>query len=162
MVSRWLMQAGTLVVAVLVASACENTREGLEKDAERAAPKIERAAERSAQAAREAGREVAAVAGPAAEAIRAGAAEAGQALRRGAAEVASGADAAQQGAQIKAALMADATIDSTTIDVETDADTKTIVLKGQVRSAAEKSRAASIASAKAPAYRVQNRLEVRP
>lgn len=161
MVSRWLMQAGTLVVAVLVASACENTREGLEKDAERAAPKIERAAERSAQAAREAGREVAAVAGPAAEAIRAGAAEAGQALRRGAAEVASGADAAQQGAQIKAALMADATIDSTTIDVETDADTKTIVLKGHVRSAAEKSKAASIASSKAPSYRVQNRLEVR-
>jgi hyperosmotically inducible protein len=157
MVSRWLMQAGTLVAAVLVASACQNTREGLEKDAEQAAPKVERAAERGAQAARE----VAAAAAPAAEAIKEGAAAAGQALRRGAAEVASGADAAQQGAQIKAALMADATIDSTTIDVETDASTKTVMLKGYVRSAAEKRKAASIATSKAPAYRVQNDLVVR-
>lgn len=162
MMSRRFMQAGVLVAAVLGATACENTREGLEKDAEQAAPKIERAAEQSAQAAREAGREVAAAAAPATRAIKEGAAAAGEALRQGAAEVASGADAAQQGAQIKAALMADATIDSTTIDVETDADTKTIVLNGHVRSAAEKSKAASIASAKAPAYRVQNNLTVRP
>ena len=68
MVSRWLMQAGTLVAAVFVASACQNTREGLEKDAEQAAPKVERAAERSAQAARE----VAAAAAPAAAAIKDG------------------------------------------------------------------------------------------
>ena len=157
MVSRWLMQAGALVAAVFVASACQNTREGLEKDAEQAAPKVERAAERSAQAARE----VAAAAAPAAAAIKDGAAAAGQALRRGAAEVASGADAAQQAAQIKAALMADVTIDSTTIDVETDASTKTVMLKGYVRSAAEKSKAASIATSKAPGYRVQNDLVVR-
>ena len=159
--SRRSVQTAILLLAAFVASACQNTREGLEKDAEQAAPKVERAAERSAQAAREAGREVAAAAAPAAQAIKEGAAAAGQALRQGAAEVASGADAAQQGAQIKAALMADETIDSTTIDVETDADTRTIVLKGHVRSAAEKSKAASIATAKAPAYRVQNNLEVR-
>jgi predicted small secreted protein len=157
MVSRWLMQAGTLVAAVVVVSACQNTREGLEKDAEQAAPKVERAVERSAEAARD----VAAATAPAAEAIKDGAAAAGQALRRGAAEVASSADAAQQGAQIKAALMADVTIDSTTIDVETDARTKTVMLKGSVRSAAEKSKAASIATAKAPAYRIQNDLVVR-
>jgi osmotically-inducible protein OsmY len=160
-VSRRFVRAGILVSAVLVASACQNTREGLEKDAEQAAPKVERAAEQSAQAAREAGREVAAAAAPAAQAIKEGAAAAQQVLRQGAAEVATAADAAQQGAQIKAALMADETIDSTTIDVETDADTRTIVLNGHVRSAAEKSKAASIATAKAPAYRVQNNLEVR-
>ena len=80
MVSRRFVQAGILVSAVLVASACQNTREGLEKDAEQAAPKVERAAERSAQAAREAGREVAAAAAPAAQAIKEGAAAAGQVL----------------------------------------------------------------------------------
>jgi osmotically-inducible protein OsmY len=69
--------------------------------------------------------------------------------------------AAQQSAQFKAALMADATIDSTTIDVVTDADTMTIVLSGHVRSAAEKSRAGSIAPAKAPACRVQNNRQAR-
>lgn len=134
----------------LGASACQNTREGLEKDAEQAAPKIERAAEQTAKAAREAGREVAEAAAPAA-----------QAVKEGAAEMARRADAAQQSAQIKAALMADATIDSTTIDVEADAATRTIVLNGRVRSAAEKDKAASIASAKAPGYRVTNNLEIR-
>jgi osmotically-inducible protein OsmY len=161
MVSRQLVSAGMIIPAVFLACACQNTREGLEKDAEQAAPKIERAAEQSAQAAREAGREIAAAAAPAAQAIKEGAGEAGQVLREGAAEIASGADAAQQAAQIKAALMADATIDSTTIDVEADADTMTVALNGHVRSAAEKSKAASIATAKAPAYRVQNNLEVR-
>jgi predicted small secreted protein len=161
MKSRRFVTAGLLLSTALVAAACQNTREGLEKDAEQAAPKIERAAEQSAQAAREAGREVAAAAAPAAQAIKEGAAVAGQAIREGAAGVARGADAAQQGAQIKAALMADATIDSTTIDVETDAATKTVVLNGHVRSAAEKSRAASIAVAKAPGYRLRNNLEVR-
>jgi osmotically-inducible protein OsmY len=161
MVSRQVVPAGMIISAVFVACACQNTREGLEKDAEQAAPKIERAAERSAQAAREAGREIAAAAAPAAQALKEGAGAAGQVLRERAAEIASGADAAQQGAQIKAALMADATIDSTTVDVETDADTMTVVLNGHVRSAAEKSKAASIATAKAPAYRVQNNLHVR-
>ena len=51
-------------------------------------------------------------------------------------------DAAQQTAQIKTALMADASIDSTGIDVDTNGDTRTVTLKGHVSSAAAKTRAA--------------------
>jgi osmotically-inducible protein OsmY len=56
--------------------------------------------------------------------------------------------------------MADASIDSTSIDVDTNADTKTVTLRGRVRTAAEKTKAASIAADKAPGYRVTNNLEV--
>ncbi len=75
-------------------------------------------------------------------------------------DVADAGDAAQQTAQIKTALMADEAIDSSDIDVDTDADTKTVTLKGRVRSTAEKTKAASIAAAKAPGYRVTNNLQV--
>lgn len=149
------MSTRRFVPAVLLSSAvalagCQNTREGLEKDAENAAPKIERAAEQTAAVARVAGREAAKAAESAAEAIRKGVGEAAQA-----------GDGAQQTAQIKSALMADASIDSTTIDVDTDGDTRTVTLKGQVRSASEKAAVARIAAAKAPGYTIANRLDVR-
>lgn len=188
MTSKTMLGAGMLLSAALLAG-CQNTREGVERDAENAAAASERAAEQTAEATREAGREVSdaaenaaeetrEAAGDAAQATREGMAEAreeareageataeaargaGQMAREGAREVASTGDAAQQTAQIKSALMADATIDSTGIDVDTNADTKTVTLKGRVRTAAEKTRAASIAAAKAPGYRVTNNLEV--
>lgn len=154
---------GVAVVGLTMATVgCENTREGLEKDARANAPKVERAAEQTAAVTREAAREVSKAAGPAVEQIREGTAKAAQAAREQLGGVARMADAAQQTAQIKAELMADASIDSTTIDVETDADTRTVVLKGHVRSATEKASAGRIALAKAPGYVIDNRLQVRP
>ena len=153
---------GLAVIAItLMTAACENTREGLEKDAKANAPKVERAAEQTAAATKEVAREVSKAAGPAVEAIREGTAVAAQAAKQGMSKATRAADAAQQTGQIKAALMADATIDSTTIDVDTQADTQTVVLKGHVRSAAEKASAGRIAAAKAPGFTIANRLEVR-
>ena len=85
---------------------------------------------------------------------------AGDAAREAGGTAATAADAAQQTAQIKTALIADTTIDSTSIDVDTDGPTRTVTLTGRVRTAAEKSKAGSIATAKAPGYRITNNLEV--
>lgn len=158
------MQTRCAVAVIALAAmtvACENTREGLEKDAKANAPKVERAAEQAAAASKEVAREVSTAAGPAVAAIREGTAAAAEVARdrmRGATRAV---DAAQQTAQIKAALMADPAIDSTTIDVDTLADTRTVVLKGHVRSAAEKASAGRIAAAKAPEFTIDNRLDVR-
>jgi osmotically-inducible protein OsmY len=139
-----------LLGAAVVLTGCENTREGIGKDAEQAAPKIERAAEQTAQAARQAGREIAAAAGPAVDRMREGARDAAEA-----------GDAARRTAQIKAALMADAGIDSTTIDIDTDGERRTVTLTGYVRSEAEKAAVARIATDKAGGYAISNQLDVR-
>jgi len=149
-----------MTMAVMTA-ACENTREGLEKDAKANAPKVERAAEQTAAATKEVAREVSKAAEPAVEALREGTAAAAQAAKESMSGATRAADAAQQTVQIKTALMADATIDSTTIDVDTRADTQTVILKGHVRSAAEKASAGRVAAAKAPGFKIDNRLEVR-
>lgn len=158
----WLRFAPfALVGLAAMTAACENTREGLEKDAEANAPKVERAAEQTAAATKEAAREVSEAAAPALEQIRQSTAAAAQATKERLGEAARSADAIQQTAQIKAELMADKTIDSTTIDVDTLAGSRTVVLKGHVRTAAEKTTAGRIAAAKAPGFTIDNRLEVR-
>ncbi len=155
-------RVGLTVIALAVLTvACQNTRDGVEKDVKANAPKVERAAEQTAAVTREAAREVTQAAAPAVEAIREGTAAAAAVARQGIGAAARAANAAQQTAQIKAALMADASVDSTTIDIDTRADTQTVVLKGHVRSAAEKARAERIASAKAPGFMVDNQLSVR-
>ncbi|AMY08029.1 periplasmic protein [Luteitalea pratensis] len=167
------MMIGTgLVMATMLVTGCEHTREGVEKDAENAAVRSEQAAEKTAEATREAGRDVAQAADRAgdatreaadktAEATREAAGTAANATRDAAASAANTGDAAQQTLQIKTALMADASIDASRIDVDTEASTKTVTLKGLVRSTAEKATATRIASEKAPGYRISNNLEVR-
>lgn len=150
-----------IIVLAGMSTACENTREGLEKDARANAPKVERAAEQTAAATKEVAREVSKAAGPAVAAIREGTSAAAEVAKQRMSGAARSVDAAQQTAQIKAALMADATIDSTTIDIDTLADTQTVVLTGHVRSAAEKASAGRIAAAKATGFTIDNRLEVR-
>lgn len=151
-----MMGAG-LVMAVVLVTGCQNTREGVERDAENAAAKSAQAAERTAEAGREVGREV----GQAADATRDAAGRVAETTRDAAGTAANVGDAAQQTAQIKSALMADASIDASSIDVDTEASTKTVTLKGTVRSAAEKATAARVATDKAPGYRVVDNLEVR-
>jgi osmotically-inducible protein OsmY len=51
-------------------------------------------------------------------------------------------------AEIKTALMADKSIDATSINVDTYADSKTVVLRGSVPTAAQRDQAERIAVAK--------------
>lgn len=72
------------------------------------------------------------------------------------------ANAAAQTAKVKTALVADSSVKAADINVDTDAATKTIVLKGHVPSATQKAAAGRIAAEKAsPGYTVRNDLEVR-
>jgi osmotically-inducible protein OsmY len=70
--------------------------------------------------------------------------------------------AAIETAEIKTALMADKSIDATSINVDTYAETKTVVLRGSVPTAAQRDAVERIAVSKAPGYRVENKLAVVP
>ena len=63
---------------------------------------------------------------------------------------------------VKAALMADRTVDASHIDVDTFPETKTIVLKGSVKTATERDEAARIAAVEASGYKIDNQLKVEP
>jgi osmotically-inducible protein OsmY len=70
------------------------------------------------------------------------------------------ADAAKETADIKTALMAAENIPSMSIDVDTNAATKTVTLSGTVRTAEQKAEAERIAKREAPDYKINNQLTV--
>jgi osmotically-inducible protein OsmY len=61
---------------------------------------------------------------------------------------------------VKTAIIADKTIDSGAIDVDTFQDKKIIVLRGSVPTAAQKAKAEQIAHQNAEGYTIDNRLAV--
>ena len=61
---------------------------------------------------------------------------------------------------VKSAIIADKTIDSGAIDVDTYQDKKVVVLRGSVPTEAQKSRAEQIARENAKGYTIENRLVV--
>src|SRR5687768_17149320 len=63
---------------------------------------------------------------------------------------------------VKSAIIADKTIDSGAIDVDTYQDKKLVVLRGSVPTEAQKARAEEIARKNATGYKVDNRLAVVP
>ena len=63
---------------------------------------------------------------------------------------------------VKSAIIADKTIDSGAIDVDTNQDAKTVVLRGTVPTEAQKQKAEEIARKNATGYKIDNRLVVRP
>jgi predicted small secreted protein len=63
---------------------------------------------------------------------------------------------------VKTAIVADKTIDSGAIDVDTYQDKKVVVLRGSVPSAEQKARAEQIARDNAKGYTIDNRLAVVP
>lgn len=74
------------------------------------------------------------------------------------------ADVATQSAitgKIKTALLADASVGATGINVDTVEDTKTVTLSGEVTNAAQKTLAEKIAKKEAPDYKVDNKLTVK-
>ena len=141
------MKNGFLAIALLSSlslAACSNTKAGVEQDARENADKAAAAADKAEDKAR-----------PAAEAA---AAETKEAAR----EVGGAVKGAVETIDVKSALMADRTVDASHIDVDTFHETKTIVLKGSVKTATQRDEAARIAAAEAPGYRIDNQLRVVP
>jgi len=70
--------------------------------------------------------------------------------------------AASNTVDVKSALIADGRVDASGINVDTSAQTKTVVLKGTVPSADQKTTAEAIARDKAEGYKIVNQLTVAP
>jgi hypothetical protein len=69
-------------------------------------------------------------------------------------------DAAKQVADVKMALMADASVDASGINVDADEATKTLHLKGKVPTATQKTAAERIARSQAEGWKIHNMLTV--
>ena len=139
------------IAAITLTTACENTARGLKQDTAEA--EVETRDERAQAGA--AARELANDAAQAGRAVGSMAADAGE-------ELAERAGAAAQNIDVKAALMADASVDASRIDVDVNSWTKTVTLSGYVPTDVEKARAEEIAKAKADGYTVANKIAVQP
>ena len=141
------LKNGYLAIALmsgLSLAACSNTAAGVEKDAERNADKAAAAAAEAKADTKDASRDASA------------------ATREAAASTGGAVAAAVETVDVKSALMADRTVDASHINVDTFHETKTVVLKGSVKTATRRDEAARIAAVEAPGYRVDNQLTVVP
>ena len=141
------LKNGYLVSALmsgLSLAACSNTAAGLEKDADKNADKAAAGAAQVKADSKDALKDASAAA-------TAAAASAGGAVT-----------AAFETIDVKSSLMADRTVDASHINVDTYADTKTVVLKGSVKTATQRDEAARIAAVEAPGYRIDNQLTIGP
>jgi osmotically-inducible protein OsmY len=120
--------------------ACDNTARGLKQDATEAKKDAAKATDATKAEAKD----------EAADAKKA-AGEAGAVI-----------DAAKETIDVKTALIADSTVDASDINVDTFHETKTVVLKGTVPTAAQKGEAGRIAEKEAPGYKIDNQLVVKP
>ncbi len=140
-------------LALVATAACDNTAAGAKKDAEIAAEETKRASEKAAEATADAAHEASDATKRAGEAVAEGAAAA-------TADAAAAGSAAATTTSVKSALMADTSVDSTKIDVDSDGTTKVVTLRGTVPNAAQRAAAERIARAKADGYTVVNQLVV--
>jgi len=141
------LKNGYLAIALIggfALAGCSNTAAGVEKDAEQNADKAAAATADARDGAADATRDASA-------ATRDAAANAGGAIA-----------AAIETIDVKSALMADRTVDASHINVDTFHETKSVVLKGSVKTATQRDEAARIAAAEAPGYRVDNQLAIVP
>ena len=139
------------LVSGLSLAACSNTAAGAKKDAEENAAKTAEAADKAEDKAQAAGEKAAAESKEAAAETKEATRDATGALK-----------AAVETIDVKSALMADRTVDASHINVDTFHETKTVVLKGSVKTATQRDEAARIAAAEAPSYRIDNQLTVVP
>lgn len=131
--------------------ACDNTADGVKRDTAEATDKARDASDAAKAEAKD----------EAAEA-RAEGREAADDARRTAGKAGSAIDAAGETIDVKTALMADDTVDADDINVDTFHETKTVVLKGSVPTAAQKTAAGRIAAREAEGYKIDNQLVVKP
>ena len=144
--------AFTATVAFAFAGvACDNTASGVREDTAKATDEARDANDAAKAEARD----------EAADA-RAEGREASDDARRTAGNAGAAVDAAGETIDVKTALMADETVDADEINVDTLHETKTVVLKGSVPTAAMKAAAARIASREAEGYKIDTQLVVRP
>ena len=140
--------------------AVDKARAGAEKVGE----KVKEGAEKAGEAVKDAAHDVKQKTKPAAkEAKREAkpvAKETGQKVKEGARETGRAIDAAKQHLDVKAALLADKTVDASHIDVDTDKDRKILYLRGTVPTAAQKAAAERIARDKADGFTIHNELTV--
>jgi osmotically-inducible protein OsmY len=149
-----------LGLAVTFVPACRNTAEGVTEDTRLNAEQAREGAQTAEAESAGAARKIGADAKETGSTIGQEAKEVAVAVKDGAKEVASDVGAGKQTIDIKAALMAAKGIDASHIEVDTDASTKTVTLKGTVPTASQKTAAAELARDKAVGYRVRNLLTV--
>ena len=123
---------GALLATSLFA-ACQNTARGVEQDTKE-----------NTAAAKEAGREAGYKADEVMDRAKVEGAQASEAAKDTMTSLGNKVDAAQQTMDVKTALMADKTVDASGIDVDTMADTKTVTLKGHVKTAATRANHARV------------------
>ena len=163
-----------LPAALLAASlfgACSNTARGIQEDTAQNAEKAKEASADASAASKRAADDAKEAAEHAAEATKDAVATAGDKAKTASEEAeakaksaatntANTVDAAQQTTEIKAALIAEKSVDASKINVDSDGATMTVTLRGSVPTAAQKSAAERIAKNKAPSYKVVNLLTV--
>jgi osmotically-inducible protein OsmY len=135
---KGMLAAAAIAALSIPGLACDNTARGAREDAAEA----QREADQKAQEAREKAREEA------------------DDVRRTGSDVGAAAGAAAETVDVKAALMADDTVDASAINVDTYPETRTVVLRGKVPTEAQKEAAGRIAQREAEGYKVDNRLVV--
>ena len=191
MKNRYVIGLATLGVAAILAGCTPDARQDVSQAGDNVASATKKSADATVDVAKQAGQEVKEGAQNAGAAIDTGAKKAGDAITTGAAKTV---DAAKEGGRmageavggvgkavagagdkleltpkIKAALIADKTIDASSLNVDTMADTKTIVIKGSVSSADKKNLVTQVAQ-KALAdtnegkagYKIKNEVTVGP
>jgi osmotically-inducible protein OsmY len=162
--TSWLGAAVIAIAATACSDRAENKAEEAARDANTAAEKAGDAAREAGRdardATREAGREAREESREASRDAGNAAERAGEAAATAGREAIAAGDAAVQTADVKMALTTDKRVDASHIDVDTNATTKTVTLKGSVPTAAQKDLAEDIAEAKAPGYRVRNDLTI--
>lgn len=142
--------------------ACGDTAQGMKKDANDAAQTAKKVGEETREVAREVKDVAKDVAVNTTEKVVEGAVNATEKVAEGAAQVVERADATAQAVDVKASLMADTTIDSSRIRVESDNASRTIFLRGQVTTPDQSAASERVARIKAAGYNVKNELVVAP
>ena len=138
----------------------DKTRAGAEKVGE----KVKEGAEKAGDAVAGAAHEVKEKVKPAAKEVKKDAKpvakDVGEKIKEGAHKTGEALDATKQHLDVKAALLADKTVDASHIDIDTDKDAKILYLRGTVPTAAQKATAERIARDKADGFTVRNELTV--
>jgi osmotically-inducible protein OsmY len=142
--------------------ACRKTAEGVREDARQNAEKAQQEANKLAHKigveTRETGARIGMAAEEAGGRVAQGAKEVGDKVKTGAKEVASEVGAVGQTVDLRAHLLAARSIDASHIEVNTDAASKTVTLKGTVPTVSQKAAAEKLVREKAEGYKVRNLL----
>lgn len=135
--SAWMM-AAMLSLGVAACGDASDRNDQIDNQIDNAGDQIEDAGRDAGEATRDAGGEIGDAVGTAGRAT----------------------GAALETADVKTALMTDSRVEADDINVDTNHDTKTVVLKGMVPSEAQKDIAEEIARREAEGYRVDNQLRI--